>query len=94
MLTFGGSYLFRVLCDSFIINVDQHNCFKTMMTDQFLGVPYDLLPIMLIVCLHRRNLIKNVDGQPRAKQFKYADEEDMLMPAASDTSSSNSRVTT
>ena len=94
MLTFGASYMIRVLCDSFIIDFNGTNCYKTMMTDQFLGVPYDLFPIMLIVCLHRRNLIKNTDGQTRAKQVKYADEEDMLMiPMASDTSSTNSRLT-
>ena len=95
MLTFGASYLIRVLCDSFVINFDGEDCFKTMMTDQFLGVPYDLFPIMLIVCLHRRNLMTNAAGQTRAKQVKYADEEDMLMiPMASDTSSTNSRLTT
>ena len=27
-----------------------------MMYDLFLGIPYDLLPLLLIIILHRRNL--------------------------------------
>ena len=93
MLTFGGSYLIRVLCDSFIIDYNRLDCYQGMMVDQFIAVPFDLVPIMLIVCLHRRNLMTNSGqgGGATKKLAKYVDEEDVLMVpmGGSDTSSSN-----
>ena len=100
MLTFSMSYLVRVLCDTFVINYNAMSCFKSIMIDQFMGVPYDLVPILLIICLHRRNLNSNQRNSAMnglnsrySKKLMYTDEDDALMRQLSESSSS-SQITT
>jgi len=57
VLIFNLSYPFRVLNDYQVIYISESApVYQQMMYDLFLGIPYDLIPILLILCLHRRNL--------------------------------------
>jgi len=57
VLIFTLSFPFRILNDLLVINIyPDASRFTAMMYDLFLGIPYDLIPITLILFLHRRNL--------------------------------------
>ena len=73
MLIFGLSFLYRVLNDLFILGYPDENYFRPMVYDLLLGVPYDLIPFTLILCLHRRNL--KAYKHSRASGALYTDDE-------------------
>ena len=56
---------------------DSPNKFTPMMYDLFLGIPYDLLPLLLIIILHRRNLYaeKKWNKQGGARLYGTTDSE-------------------
>ena len=59
VLIFSLSFPFRVLNDFEVIYpYNSTTSYQSMLYDLFLGIPYDLLPIMLILFLHRRNFRK------------------------------------
>ena len=89
MLVFGLSYFLRILMDFFIIDYNDLPCFRAMILDQVMGIPYDLLPIMLIVCLHRKNLMAGGTNNNKKDKRMYADEDDALIRQMSDGSTSS-----
>ena len=57
LLIFSSSYLLRVLNDFYVIGPSADASYYTLlMYTLLLSIPYDLLPLLLILCLHRRNL--------------------------------------
>ena len=57
LVVFGFSFLIRILNDLFFVPpVIEESTYNQMMYDLFIGIPFDLIPIMLILYLHRKNL--------------------------------------
>ncbi len=57
LLIFSSSYLLRVLNDFYVIGpTPDASMYHLMMYTVMLAVPYDLIPLLLVLCLHRRNL--------------------------------------
>ena len=57
LLIFSFSYLLRVLNDFYVIGPPEDApLFNVMLYTALLGLPYDLIPLLLVLCLHRRNL--------------------------------------
>ena len=57
LVVFGFSYLIRILNDFFLVlPFGDESYYSVMMYDQFIGIPFDWIPFMLILWLHRKNL--------------------------------------
>ena len=55
MAIFSLAYLLRSLWDILPQEQDK-NTFRDYMIDLLLGIPFDIVPILLILLFHRRNL--------------------------------------
>lgn len=57
LVVFGFSYLIRIINDLYFLPPwIENNRFVQFMWDLYVGIIFDLIPIMLILLLHRRNL--------------------------------------
>lgn len=71
---FGISYLARTVNDALTFRSGwPRTIYGSMTYDLWMGIPYDFIPFMLILCLHRKNFKKKV-----VEKYAYAD--DMLDP--------------
>ena len=72
VLIFGLSFLIRVLNDFYVIDVSYADSnYRSMTYDELLGIPFDILPIMLIFCLHRKNLMAYRKHSSKANYGEY-----------------------
>ena len=58
MVVFGSSFLTRITYDFlWQPSFTRKSKYNEMMYDLFMAIPFDLIPIMLILCFHTKNLM-------------------------------------